>query len=744
MEMMKRKFDSAVPLELDSAGIRVELPPPRAETEDIPEDVGVFHRMVGDLIINDFDDPAFTFPGSFEVVFPKAFASTAIAQSVWSRWYGSRRAAEKVESILRGVRDAVPTKVHKLTRNLAPLMFLNFAFGNVNARIGFQEAMDHKQYDAIKPESRVEAVYDELAAKFGHVTPGVTAHNGSIVELARLTEQAWPFMKEIHELGYFRDWYCERLLKVDHLCRIIESGAIKAPEITLAEMAINVILGGLMPRFSVLAGIHRKAVANSFHGELKFAGVTGSSLNAGESIWRQIDTQELENTCRHLVFELMSLIEREGASAWQAKNIALDQQEMAGKIVQGAFLGRALDKMYRQVCRSDNGTKLYGQLRELIENCTQRLELDVDKAMSQFPPMLAGQNLDLEHVINMPQAFKALADFDKRNDSAARRVDEALAQDIERSERFTDIQNQLLSLAANTSLASIKTMGRVADEAADLIEQSRDWLHEELLPAATKYVDNWRMLYASVQAMPRTTDQPVIPEPAPVEKEKLALPMPASREEVDLSNKLQTALADNRHLSRELEDARRGIHRLRTQMAGKIENQAENIGFESVDALDSINRIALRQGFGPVDVLAYFEATTRGRVQILSSAWNTASQYTLPYEPAERMLEVLANLVGPYLDALRDGQSDAKARNRLGGKVYSAKESDTTMSNARLRAMREFAFEGEKRLFVQHLRISNAGGMRGMRIYFAVEGADQDKRIVIAYVGPHLEVAMSS
>lgn len=100
----------------------------------------------------------------------------------------------------------------------------------------------------------------------------------------------------------------------------------------------------------------------------------------------------------------------------------------------------------------------------------------------------------------------------------------------------------------------------------------------------------------------------------------------------------------------------------------------------------------------------------------------------------------MGNLTGPYLDALRSGQPDAQARQVLGGKVYSAKESDTTLSNARLRAMREFDFEGEKRLFVQHLRVSNEVGSRGMRIYFAVDGTDQDKQIVVAYVGPHLEL----
>ncbi len=47
-------------------------------------------------------------------------------------------------------------------------------------------------------------------------------------------------------------------------------------------------------------------------------------------------------------------------------------------------------------------------------------------------------------------------------------------------------------------------------------------------------------------------------------------------------------------------------------------------------------------------------------------------------------------------------------------------------------------YKGEKRLFVQHLRISNEQGAKGMRIYFCVDGEEKKKKIVVAYVGSHL------
>lgn len=102
------------------------------------------------------------------------------------------------------------------------------------------------------------------------------------------------------------------------------------------------------------------------------------------------------------------------------------------------------------------------------------------------------------------------------------------------------------------------------------------------------------------------------------------------------------------------------------------------------------------------------------------------------------MIEVMGNLVGPYLDELRSGKPDTVARNVLGGKTYAAKESDGAIQNARFRAEREFEYKGEKRLFVQHLRISNEQGAKGMRIYFCVDGEGSDKKIVVAYVGSHL------
>lgn len=72
---------------------------------------------------------------------------------------------------------------------------------------------------------------------------------------------------------------------------------------------------------------------------------------------------------------------------------------------------------------------------------------------------------------------------------------------------------------------------------------------------------------------------------------------------------------------------------------------------------------------------------------------------------------------------------------------FAAKESLTVQRDVRMRAQREFSYRGESRFFAYRLRIANGWGpVEGMRLYFDV----LDDRLVIAYVGEHLEQASTN
>lgn len=154
-----------------------------------------------------------------------------------------------------------------------------------------------------------------------------------------------------------------------------------------------------------------------------------------------------------------------------------------------------------------------------------------------------------------------------------------------------------------------------------------------------------------------------------------------------------------------------------------------------------LRRVAnARDTLRPDEILAYFSQLAGSRLVVLDSTWHSASAYPGQFAGIERLFDLLDKLLFPYLDAINAGTPDTQARSIFGSKAYSAKESETTLSDACLRAMREFIYQGEKRLFERHLRISNQTGLEGMRLYFDII----DGQVVISYVGPHLPVSTSN
>lgn len=694
-----------------------------------------------DLLDQDSRRADFRLPTSYEVNLPAAMSVPEVSQRVWSKWYGSRKAADRVEQILlRKPKDAQLSRLVKRLRHMEPLMALSFAFGNVHTRTDFFFNLGPEIYETIAPEYKQPEVHSDIERRYGHLAGESGTSYKSLVEMAEQVEAAWPFMAAIHDRGCFRIDTSAILLWVDRICRIIESGEVKPLDLPLLQLAINMKLSDVIPRIAALAAIYRETVAACFSDPMKLAGITCNSLDREHSIWHQIDADELEMTCRQLDLEVHSRAENVATFPSQDPSFVA----VAAQIVKAARIGRQLNGLYEDYCHKHMCSEFYTAVRCRILESAQRLGMAVGSFVEQFPEGLVAREIDLSNAACMTQAFTALSALRSANRVAVESINQALDANDDQEQAISAIQQEIQQLAAQTSLASIQAITEKAAQTSALIQQSKNWLLDSLVPAANEYVLGWNEFYSNVDSLCEKV------EPGPAEYEPSAkeavepigpeLPLISAADLVNLNERLQTALADIEHLRRERDDARQSIHKLRSQLAGKPANRAENIFQHSLDSLDSIYRVALRQGFGPADVLAFFETTAPDRLKVLPSAWQGAKGYVLPYEPAERMLEIMGNLTGPYLDALRSGQPDAQARQVLGGKVYSAKESDTTLSNARLRAMREFDFEGEKRLFVQHLRVNNEVGSRGMRIYFAVDGTDQDKQIVVAYVGPHLEL----
>jgi len=141
----------------------------------------------------------------------------------------------------------------------------------------------------------------------------------------------------------------------------------------------------------------------------------------------------------------------------------------------------------------------------------------------------------------------------------------------------------------------------------------------------------------------------------------------------------------------------------------------------------------------PLLILEALSTLHPDRLVVLESARKSAraaDNFNLP----DRLAQLLDALINPYLDSIRSGKPDTEAKTVL-PQSYAAKESETVLNTPRLRAMREFSYEGEPQLFLQHVGVGrNYGTQHAIRVYFKII----NEKVVIAYCGEHLENASTN
>lgn len=104
-----------------------------------------------------------------------------------------------------------------------------------------------------------------------------------------------------------------------------------------------------------------------------------------------------------------------------------------------------------------------------------------------------------------------------------------------------------------------------------------------------------------------------------------------------------------------------------------------------------------------------------------------------------QLLDMLKRLVTEYRDKLSEGGDNA-ARQVFGKNEYSAKESETVMSNKAMRRERTFDYDGEEVEMFRHLKIGVADDeTKTIRVHFHWD-AEREK-IVIGYCGGHLTIS---
>ncbi len=192
-----------------------------------------------------------------------------------------------------------------------------------------------------------------------------------------------------------------------------------------------------------------------------------------------------------------------------------------------------------------------------------------------------------------------------------------------------------------------------------------------------------------------------------------------------LEDKLADETESRSALGKELAEAKRNIKAMEKALADASD--------DSSDAF-----VALLRGSTPHAVVSSFKALAGNHVVVLDSALESASKST--FKHTAKLMEALSILSDDYYNQIvNEGKPDSVAKNVLGF-AYRAGESDTTIAVPKLRAQREFKYEGENYLFVQHLTLgTKRGNQTSLQVHFKII----DKKLVIARVGTHLDVSSS-
>lgn len=121
------------------------------------------------------------------------------------------------------------------------------------------------------------------------------------------------------------------------------------------------------------------------------------------------------------------------------------------------------------------------------------------------------------------------------------------------------------------------------------------------------------------------------------------------------------------------------------------------------------------------------------RVIITEAAWRGAREHRRDRAGAQTW-RALHDLVGPFLDALRSGQSFNQAADEHLGSRLLASESQVNLTDPKLAAPRTIEYNGESRVLSRHLNL----GRWGRAFFDVVEDAEHGKRILLGHCGDHL------
>lgn len=662
-------------------------------------------------------------------VVPNAFTQPMTMEAAWSAWYGSQKEVSAIADRLMKIRNPKLLSAHAATKHARqPAVILVSYLGIAEHNLAVRESSP-EVFSKVAPENRLDANLIQLLGQEERDRIKSLCSTSPAVDVIDAVVSAWPFMRSLFDLGAFnRDLACS-LLFLSRVEKIVGDGLpkISQPDRYRRDMAAALLLDEIP--HGVLALVFD--TSEYFAGILKVYVEVRSRIT---SLPDKIDPlQQLHLQLSHS--QLAELVEgvhtayfgRPSKSAAGVPRLLAQVEGQALALKPGR---NALSIVYSQFV-DGYARQEWLTLVEALKSHAQSMEVPFDQKLFAA---------DLIRDIGMPKSVSPEAvDLIRRVIHATHgKLDASsfIARADKQLSKVRDLHGQIATLGQNLTVQAMGKIQDLAGSAREEILANRGWFQTEV-DRYVPLIRTWQRFYEDWERQSRKGTSPTPSKsPAPLALvERLPAPPPAKQvtpELAVLQEELETALTHNTQLEHELSEARTEIFNHRAfRDSLSVPGTSETMPQADMDLL---RRVAFREALTPVDVLAFIQFVAGDRVVVLESAWKSAREASA-FQYAGRMLDSLKTMVFPYFESLKKGTPDSVAKDLLAG-TYSAKESHSVGSSTKLRALREFLYEGQVHFFERHLRIGNGGGMEGMRLHFDIFNGE---KIVIAYAGPHLE-----
>lgn len=689
----------------------------------IPEDINESHTLVEPEerihveMRADFDREDMDLGADSDFWLPPFMNNEMAAMQAWNWWYGSPKAVARAVDHLRSVRSTQALSILKRFRRHPGHALLTYVEAQPKASKLFHNELPEAVFKQTEAASRVFTVLPTILKDRGE-TFRALMQKGTPTEIAHYIEQAWPFMAAVHDAGGYTPPLTPLLIGAAMLTQQLSEDGLNTQTRQRLLLAVHMLMRQIPPRLAGILVSHASVLADAFSHTYKVYGITHKTFDTSKSFWEQTP-EPAASLAGYLMHSCKPYPSTYGSAFDELKY--LERQ-----IVQAHCLPRRIVSLYEAFCGTAGAR--YSRLRESIRLYSQSLDVPFEE--KNFPSDLIGRALDEDCTRDPATIQKLITDFIIAEQKAGN-IEGFVSEGETRMATVMKANARIAELSQQPSVSNMIEIAKLAEHSRAEILRHQDWFASEA-EKMLGYVRCWQGFYAQIDAL----------RPAAAPQAKPAKSQTRGNDQ-QLQASLRAAQSDQQaaeqragELAEQLREANIELHTLRSAASA----QQRVFAPQPADIAALAIKVAMRNNLSPVDVLSFFAATAPERVVVLEGVFDSAAAYKNNFPGTARMLDLMGKLVFSYLDAINSGTPDTQAREVFGTKAYSAKESNSTLTDQRMRSLREFCYEGKKRVFERHLKIGNGTGLDGMRIYFDII----DKRVVIAYVGPHMDVPSSN